>query len=135
MEDILTLFVIHKGPHSLEAKILGHELANLLKEACKTSLRTHFRRQLQSVNHSLFLHVYLLFRPDFFNLHREIGAHYFHDLLVCCVEAYMFVLLLYNSRLALDHEHDLLILENYWVGEEDLVFETIFDLIDFLESG
>ena len=47
----------------------------------------------------------------------------------------MFVLFLYYSRLALDHEHYLIIFENDRMGEVDLILDSKFDLVDFLEGG
>ena len=133
-EQIATLLVKHECTYGLETEVFGHKFTHLFEEASETPLCAHFRSQLKCVDDSLLFLINLLFRLNLLDLHGQVGAEDFQDLLVGLMEAHVLVLPLDDPRLTLNHEHYLIVAENDWVGQMRLVLQTIPDLVNLLET-
>ena len=93
-EELLTVVVVEEDANAFEAKVLGHEFAHLVEQACEVPLTADFASELKGVCHLLFSLIYLSPCLSLLELHRQEVTHNPHDLLVCRLETHMLISLL-----------------------------------------
>ena len=93
-EELLTVVVVEEDANAFEAKVLGHEFAHLVEQACEVPLTADFASKLKGVCHLLFSLIYLSPCLSLLELHRQEVTHNPHDLLVCRLETHMLISLL-----------------------------------------
>ena len=128
----LTLFVVQKHSTTLETKVLWHEFSHFVEQALEVSLGTNFRRQLQSVDDSLFFLVDFPLGGDFLDLHRQILTNNFENLFIWGVEPLGFISLFVHFGLQLNNEENFIVSKEYWLGYVSECFDTVSDFLEVL---